>query len=103
MMRSWKSLAIFFVVLGVLAAGCSSTGKTVGESVDDKTILASVKSKLVAEKPANLTRVNVDVSQGTVYLSGNVESAEQKVRAGRLAQETHGVKTVVNNLEVRRQ
>jgi len=106
MMRTWKSLAVFLVIFGVLAAGCSSTrssSRTVGDAVDDTTILASVKSKLVADKPANLTKVNVDVTNGTVYLTGNVDSAEQKTRAGRLAQETKGVKSVVNNLEVKRQ
>jgi len=105
MMRTWKSLAVFLVIFGVLAAGCSSTQshRTVGDAVDDTTILASVKSKLVADKPANLTKVNVDVTNGTVYLTGNVDSAEQKTRAGRLAQETKGVKSVVNNLEVKRQ
>ena len=104
MTRTWKSLAVFLVIFGVLAAGCSGTrGRTVGDALDDKTILASVKTKLVAEKPSNLTNVNVDVTNGTVYLSGNVESAEQKTRAERLAQETKGVKSVVNNLQVRRQ
>ena len=100
----WKSLAVFFVALTVLAVGCRSTSnQTVGQNIDDKTILASVKTKLVADKPSNLTKVNVDVTNGTVYLSGNVESAEQKSRAERLAQETRGVKSVVNNLAVRRQ
>jgi len=105
MTRTWKSVAVFLVILGVLAAGCrsSSTGRTVGDAVDDKTILASVKSKLVADKPSNLTKVNVDVTNGTVYLSGNVESAEQKARAERLAQETKGVRSVVNNLQVSKQ
>jgi len=105
MTRTWKSVAVFLVILGVLAAGCrsTSTGRTVGDAVDDKTILASVKSKLVADKPSNLTKVNVDVTNGTVYLSGNVESAEQKARAERLAQETKGVRSVVNNLQVSRQ
>jgi hyperosmotically inducible protein len=104
MTRTWKSLAVFLVVLGVLAAGCRSTpsGQTVGEKMDDKTILASVKTKLVAEKPSNLTKVNVDVTDGTVYLSGNVESAEQKTRAEQIAKNTKGVRSVVNNLQVRR-
>jgi hyperosmotically inducible periplasmic protein len=102
-MRTWKSLAVFLVILGVLAAGCSTTSnQTFGEKVDDKQILASVKTKLVAEKPANLTKVNVDVTNGTVYLTGNVESAEQKVRAEALAKDTKGVRTVINNLQVRR-
>jgi hyperosmotically inducible protein len=61
-----------------------------------------VKTKLVAEKPANLTRVDVDVTNGTVYLNGSVDSAEQKVRAEQLAQSVKGVRSVVNNLQVRR-
>ena len=101
MTHTWKSLAVFFVIVGVLAAGCrSTTGRTVGEAVDDKTILASVKTKLVADKPSNLTKVNVDVTNGTVYLTGNVESAEIKARAERLAHDVRGVKSVVNNLQV---
>ena len=65
-----------------------------GQDIDDKTILASVKTKLVADKPSNLTRVNVDVT------NGNVDSAEQKIRAERLAHDVRGVKSVVNNLQV---
>jgi hyperosmotically inducible periplasmic protein len=104
MTRTWKSVAVFLVILGVLAAGCrsSSTGRTIGQDVDDKTILATVKGKLVADKPANLTKVNVDVTNGTVYLTGNVDSAEQKTRAERLAHDVKGVRSVVNNLQVKR-
>jgi hyperosmotically inducible periplasmic protein len=103
MTRTWKSLAVFLVILGVLAAGCrSTTGRPIGENIDDKTILASVKSKLVAEKLSNLSKIDVDVTNGTVYLNGAVESAEQKTRAEQLAQSVKGVKSVVNNLQVRR-
>lgn len=99
----WKSLAVFLVILGVLAAGCrSASERSVGQNIDDKTILAAVKTKLVADKPANLTKVNVDVSNGTVYLTGNVDSAEMKTRAERLAQEVNGVRSVVNNLQVKK-
>jgi hyperosmotically inducible protein len=91
--------AILAIVL--LTAACqSATGKSVGTTVDDATITASVKSRLVADKPSNLTRVDVDTNNGTVYLNGTVESAEQKTRAELLAWQAKGVKTVVNNLQV---
>ena len=61
-----------------------------------------MKTKLVAEKASNLTKVNVDVTNGTVYLTGNVDSAEQKSRAERIAQDVNGVRSVVNNLEVQK-
>jgi hyperosmotically inducible protein len=89
------------VVLVLATAACQTmTGKSAGTNVDDATITASVKSKLVAEKAANLTRVDVDTNNGTVYLNGTVESAEQKSRAEQLAWQASGVKSVVNNLQL---
>jgi len=85
-----------------LGACQSMTGKSAGTSIDDATITASVKSKLVADKPANLTRVDVDTNNGTVYLNGTVETPDQKTRAEQLAWQAKGVKSVVNNLQVQK-
>ena len=42
------------------AAGCTSmTGESAGNYVDDSTLTSQVKTKLVAEKAANLTRIDV--------------------------------------------
>jgi hyperosmotically inducible periplasmic protein len=91
------------LVLVAFAAGCTSaTGKSAGHNIDDATITASVKTKLVGEKASNLTRVDVDTNNGTVYLNGTVESAEQKSKAEQLAWQASGVKTVVNNLQIQK-
>src|SRR5436190_22547084 len=85
----------------LLIGGCTSmTGETAGEYVDDSTITATVKSKLVGEKAANLTRVDVDTTKQVVSLTGIVESADQKQRAEQLAMQVKGVKRVQNNLQV---
>jgi hyperosmotically inducible protein len=102
MTRSFKTLAVVLMLVA-LAAGCRAmTGKTAGETVDDASITASVKSKLVADKASNLTRVDVDTNNGTVYLNGSVETPEQKARAEQLAWQASGVKSVVNNLQVQK-
>jgi hyperosmotically inducible protein len=95
---------VLILMIGLSAlAGCQSvTGKSAGTSVDDATITASVKSKLVAEKASNLTRVDVDTNNGTVYLNGTVETPEHKTRAEQLAWQASGVKNVVNNLQVQK-
>jgi len=83
--------------------GCTAmTGQTAGQNVDDTTISASVKSKLVADRAANLTRVDVDTTNRVVALNGVVESAEQKRRAEELAKQVEGVRRVNNNLQVQR-
>ena len=95
-----RSVAMALMLVMAVAACQSMTGKSAGTNIDDAGITASVKSKLVAEKASNLTRVDVDTNNGTVYLNGTVESAEQKAKAEQLAGQASGVKTVVNNLQV---
>lgn len=68
---------------------------------DDARIEAEIKARLVAEKDANLTRLGVLSSGGTVYLSGTVESLDHRARAERLAKGVRGVRRVVNTLDVR--
>ena len=87
----------------LIVSGCTAmTGQTAGENVDDATITASVKSKLVADKAANLTRIDVDTTNKVVSLSGVVETPEQKARAQKLASEVSGVRDVKNNLQVQK-
>src|SRR5262245_34627026 len=94
--RLMKTLIVMVAVLSVLSGCRSMTGKSAGTNADDATITASVKTKLVAEKASNLTRVDVDTNNGTVYLNGTVDTAEQKARAEQLARQAQGVKNVVN-------
>ena len=83
------------------ATGCTSmTGQTAGQYVDDSTITASVKAKLVADKVANFTRVDVDTTNKVVALNGIVDSPAQKTRAEELAMQVSGVRKVDNNLQV---
>jgi osmotically-inducible protein OsmY len=102
MSRALKTVGVVLVTV-MLAAACQSmTGKSAGTNIDDASVTASVKSKLVADQASNLTRVNVDTNNGTVYLNGTVESPEQKARAEQLAWQAKGVKSVVNNLQVQK-
>jgi hyperosmotically inducible protein len=95
-----RSIAVLMMVVLATAACQSTTGKSAGRNVDDASITASVKSKLVADKATNLTRVDVDTNNGTVYLNGTVDTPEQKVKAEQLAWQAKGVRSVVNNLQV---
>jgi hyperosmotically inducible periplasmic protein len=98
--RALKTLAVLVAILSVLSGCRAMTGKSAGNIVDDAGITATVKSKLVADRASNLTRVDVDTTNGTVYLNGTVETPEQKARAEELAREANGVRAVVNNLQV---
>ena len=101
----WSGRAL--AVAGLLALtlslplGCqSATGRTTGRYFDDQGITTSVKAKLVADKVWNLTRIGVKTVNGTVYLDGVVDTAEQRARAAEMAAGASGVQTVVNNIQV---
>jgi len=86
-----------------LTAGCKTmTGETAGQNLDDSAITASVKSHLATqERIGTLTQINVTTVANTVYLSGIVQTAQEKQRAEDIARQVNGVKRVVNNIEVR--
>ena len=100
MARAFTTVALLLTIVSLVSACQSMTGKSAGTNVDDAAITATVKTKLVADKPTNLTRADVDTNRGTVYLTGSVDSVEQRARVEQLAWQASGVKAVVNNLQV---
>ena len=69
--------------------------------VDDKTITAAVKAKLLEDRTTGGMSINVDTLNGTVALSGFAKSAAEKQQAEVIARNTKGVREVRNNLVVR--
>ncbi len=100
MVRAFKRLTVMAVFL-LLMAGCQAmTGETAGQNIDDGTLTTSVKTSLAGERLNTLTRVGVETNNGIVVLTGEVETAAEKSRAGTVASQVKGVKQVVNNLQV---
>jgi osmotically-inducible protein OsmY len=71
-----------------------------GEVVDDATISAAVRSKLLWSRHVDASKTEVKTNWGKVTLGGNVASAADKDLAGRLALNTRGVVSVNNQLVV---
>src|SRR5262245_928813 len=70
---------------------------------NDQEIAQHIIEKLQAEKQAGtLKRFSIDlqVDEGTVWLSGRVASEDQQFRALDLARRVAGVKQVVNDLTI---
>lgn len=68
--------------------------------VEDATITARVKSRLLWNRNIQWMNINVDTSNGEVVLSGKVESDAVRDLAGQIAGNTENVKKVVNKLEI---
>jgi len=77
-----------------------SDERSFGEVVDDATITATVKSKLLWSKNTDGLDMDVDTRMGTVTLSGSADNGASKELAGRMAENTRGVVAVDNQLVV---
>jgi osmotically-inducible protein OsmY len=102
MIRAFKGLAVTLVLLFFMTGCQALTGRTMGENLDDSYITSAVKSKLASDKLVSLTRVGVETNNGIVYLTGQVETAEQRSHIGQLASQVGSIKRVVNNLQIRK-
>ena len=101
MERKLKMLAAGALLLAAVSGCTSLTGETMGQNIDDTNITATVKAKLAGEKASTLTRIEVDTVRGVVHLRGIVDTESERARAEQIARQVGGVKSVVNNLQLR--
>lgn len=74
--------------------------RSFGDVVDDASITAGIKSKLMWNKHLNAMMIDVDTTYGKVKLKGSVSDAAARGMAGTLARNTQGVRSVDNQLVI---
>ena len=94
---------LVLLVVGVIA-GCASTRtqESSGEYMDSSVITAKVKAAMFDDKTLKVFDINVETFKDVVQLSGFVNSAEIKNQAGVVAGRVSGVKSVKNDLIVKK-
>jgi hyperosmotically inducible protein len=85
------------LVLPLALGGC---GKTVGDTIDDATITARVKTALLNDPDVSGLKIDVDTTLGVVTMSGVVKTAQEEQRAVQLARAIPGVRDVKSTLQV---
>ena len=92
---------LFWSVLALAAMVACRTNESPDAQVNDMKITAQVKEKLAADLGVStMTNVSVNSTNGVVTLSGQVNTAEKKSRAGQIAGAVPKVVRVVNGLQV---
>ena len=93
-----SKLCAVLTLLCLLGGVCLAAQKP----VTDDAIVDQVRIKLSADAEVKGGGLQVDSKQGVVTLSGTVETSRQKDKAARLAKKIHGVKQVINNIEIKK-
>ena len=104
-MKTARPIVQLMLVLLVMAviAGCAGTRTTesTGQYVDDSTITAKVKAAIFDDPALKVFDISVETFKGVVQLSGFVNSADIRSRAGVVAGRVSGVQSVKNSLVVK--
>jgi hyperosmotically inducible protein len=95
-----RRIAMAVAVAWLLPLAFAACGKTVGETIDDATITARVKTALLNDPQVGGMKIDVDTTQGVVTMSGTVKNKAEETRAVELARRTPGVKDVKSTLQV---
>jgi len=73
-------------------------GESIGEYIDDSVITAKVKAAMIDDPLLKATEIKVTTENGTVWLSGTLDSQEKITRALEVAKNQENVQSVQNNL-----
>lgn len=89
------------VALTLSACAPTPTKEGTGGYIDDTVVTTKVKGQLLKDDSLKSTEINVETFKGKVQLSGFVSSPQMAYRAVEVARSVAGVKSVVNNMQIK--
>ena len=109
-----RLLIIFFI--GIILSGCAGVGskglvgtgvsvafdpRTVGTQIDDSIMQKTISTKIIARDKKYFLAVKTKVLDGRVFITGKVDTPEEKLQITKLAWETKGVRSVRNDIKIK--
>lgn len=91
-------IAALVMTIAFALTGCGSSNSS--STPNDGAIVSAIQSKLYQNPDLKTQDIRVVSQKGVVVLSGAVGSDQEKATVGQLAQNTDGVKQVINELTV---
>ena len=79
-----------------------SAKRSAGTMLDDNILAAKVKLELIENKETSGGKINVEIRDAVVELSGFVDSYEERDAAVKLVSAIDGVKDVINSIDITR-
>ncbi len=107
---------LIFIVTLILTSGCvgySSTGvlgtgvsvamdpRTIGTQIDDSLMQKNLRAKLILMDSAYLLKVKTKVLDGRIFITGKVDTVEEKLQITKLGWEIKGARSVKNDLKIK--
>ena len=87
---------------GVFGTGVSIAldTRTLGTQIDDSIMQKNLMARLVLTEKKYFVKLSVKVLDGRIFLKGNVDEPEEKLKITKIAWETKGARSIKNNIAV---
>ena len=87
---------------GVFGTGVSIAldPRTLGTQIDDSIMQKNLMARLVLTEKKYFVKLSVKVLDGRIFLKGNVDEPEEKLKITKIAWETKGARSIKNNIAV---
>ena len=104
---------LLILIITASCVGYSSTGvfgtgvsialdpRTIGTQIDDSIMQKNLTAKLINMNKNNLLSVKPKVLDGRIFITGKVNSVEEKFKITKLAWEVKGTRSVKNDLQIK--
>ncbi|MDC3005362.1 BON domain-containing protein [Candidatus Pelagibacter sp.] len=107
---------LILIISFILISGCvgySSTGvlgtgvsvamdpRTIGTQIDDSIMQKNLRAKLILMDSAYLLNVKTKVLDGRIFITGKVDTVEEKLKITKLGWEIKGARSVKNDLKIK--
>tara|TARA_B100000287_G_scaffold409194_1_gene436296 strand:+ start:110 stop:703 length:594 start_codon:yes stop_codon:yes gene_type:complete len=105
---SFITLIFLSSCLGTSSTGIFGTGvtiamdpRTLGTQIDDSIMDKSLDAKLLATNKNYFLNVKTKIIDGRIFITGKVDSVEEKLNITKMAWETKGARSVKNDLKIK--
>ena len=102
------SFIIFTGCVGYSSTGVLGTGvsialdpRSLGTQIDDSIMQQNLRAKLITEDKRYIISVKTKILDGRIFLTGKVNSVEDKLNITKLAWEIKGARSVNNDLQIK--
>ena len=111
-----KNKLLIFILISFILTGCVGVGskglfgtgvsvaldpRTVGTQIDDSIMQKTISAKILAKDKKYLISVKTKVLDGRIFITGKVDSPEEKLLITKLAWETKGARSVRNDIKIK--
>ena len=112
-MKIKKTIILFSLVILTSCVGYSSTGvlgtgvsialdpRSLGTQIDDSIMQQNLRAKMLSTNKSYLISVKTKILDGRIFLTGKVDSVEDKIKITKLAWEIKGARSVKNDLQIK--